>query len=179
MKMTFQNILILFLSISVILLGLLQFNRNESIAYVDSSKLINGYAGMTVARKQYKEKAIIWQANTDTLLKEIQIEIMKFEKDSRGMTSKERELSKKLIEAKQKQLNDYQRAKQDKSAQEDSALTKRVIDEINDYIKDYGKLHNYKIIFAATDYGNIAYAQDGLDITDEILTGLNNKFSGK
>jgi outer membrane protein len=92
------------------------------------------------------------------------------------MTAKEKELSKKLIQTKQQQLVDYQKATNEKASQEDGAATKKILDEINSYIKDYGKIHHYTIILAATEYGNIAYAEGQLDITEKILSELNAKF---
>jgi len=159
----------------------LLFNQltSKDLVFVDSSKLINNYKGMMDARKAYQQKAVVWQANVDTLVNEIQNDLKKFEKENAQMTSKERELTRQLLQNKQQQLADYQKATQQQAAQEDGQMTKQVVDEINQYIKDYGKSHKLKIILAATDYGNIAYAEEGIDITDEILEGLNKKYEGR
>jgi len=171
-------VLVSLLFIFDILLLYNQLNHKD-LVFVDSARLINGYKGMTDARKVYQQKAIIWQANVDTLINEIQNDIKKFEKENVQMTAKERELTRQLLQNKQQQLAEYQKATQEKAAQEDGQMTKQVVDEINQYIKDYGKSNGLKIILAATDYGNIAYAQDGIDITDEILEGLNKKYDGR
>ena len=63
--------------------------------------------------------------------------------------------------------------------QEDSKTTGEVVSQMNAYLKTYGKSKGYKIIMAATEYGNIAYGEDGLDITEEVLKGLNDNYSGK
>jgi outer membrane protein len=165
------------------LLGLIVFStvyffNTPVIKYVDSSKLINEYVGMADARKAYQSKAAVWQSNIDTLVKEVQAEIAKYEQESPRMSAKERELTQKLIQTKQVQLSQYQKSIQEKAGQEDAEATKNVIDEINAYIKQYGETHRCTIIFAATEYGNIAYAVDELDLTNEILEGLNNKYKG-
>ena len=165
--------------ISLILSVLLFVTKEQKLLYVDSAKLVNGYKGMEVARKEYQKKTAAWKANIDTLMNEVQQEIVKFEKESQKMTAKERDLSKQLIQTKQQQFADYQKAINQKAGQEDSQMTKKVLDEINAYIKEYGKNHNCKIILAATDYGNIAYADEGLDITEAVLEGLNKKYSGQ
>ena len=155
------------------------FSTSREIVYVDSSKLLNGYQGMVDARKAYQQKALVWQANIDTLVNEIQNDLKKFEKEMARMTVKERDLTRQLLQNKQQQLADYQKATQENAANEDGKMTKQVIDEVNQYIKDYGKKKGLKIILAATDYGNIAYAEEGIDITDEILEGLNKKYKGQ
>lgn len=95
------------------------------------------------------------------------------------MTVKERDLTRQLLQNKQQQLADYQKATQENAANEDGKMTKQVIDEVNQYIKNYGQQNGLRIILAATEYGNIAYAEDGIDITEEILDGLNKKYKGQ
>lgn len=162
------------------LLGLAYITyQRSSIVYVDSNQLINNYKGMQDARKVYQQKASSWKANIDTLTQEVQQQIMKYEKESAKMTVKERQLSQELIRTKQKQLMDYQQAMNTQAQQEDSKMTAEVISQINAYIKKYGERKGYTIVMAATDYGNIAYADEGLDITAEVLEGLNKEYSGQ
>jgi outer membrane protein len=155
------------------------FFTSYKIAYVDSNKLVNGYQGMLDARQVYQKKASAWKANIDTLTNEIQQQIFKYEKESPSMTTKERELSKELIRTKQKQLSDYQQAINNQAQQEDSKMTADVMSQINAHIKKHGEVNHYRIILAATEYGNLAYADDVLDITDDILNGLNKEYKGQ
>ena len=161
--------------VGLLTLAFFHFSNQQKVAYIDSPKVINAYQGMVDARKVYQGKVAIWKANIDTLAKEIQKEIIKYEGESSKLTSKEKELTKQLIQTKQQQLAEYQKAINEKAGQEDAAATKKVIDEINAYIKKYGEEKNYTIVLAATEYGNIAYAKDYLDITDKVIEGLNKK----
>jgi outer membrane protein len=163
----------------LVFIGYSFFGKSERIAYVDSNKLVNGYQGMIDAREVYQKKAAGWKANIDTLANEVQQQIFQYEKDSPKMSAKERELSKELIRTKQKQLADYQQALNSQAQQEDSQMTNDVMTQMNAYIKKYGENNNYKIVFAATEYGNIAYADESLDITEKVLEGLNNEYKGK
>jgi outer membrane protein len=47
---------------------------------------------------------------------------------------------------------------------------------VNEYVKRYGEKNGYTIILANTQIGNIAYAEDRIDITDEVLKGLNSEY---
>lgn len=165
----------------IVLIGLICFIflKKEKVVYVDSPTLINNYKGMAVARQEYKVKATKWKANVDTLAKEFQMEVDKYKRESLGMSDKEKDLSKKLLQTKQQQFEDYQKAINAQAGQEDAASTKKVVAEINAFIKEYGEKKGYTIIFAATEYGNIAYAKNNLDVTAEVLEGLNKKYSGK
>lgn len=163
----------------IISAGTYFYFHQQNIVYVDSAELVNGYKGMQAARKVYQQKASTWKANIDTLASEVQKQIMEYEKEVGKMTLKEKQLSQELIKTKQNQLVEYQRAMNTQAQQEDGKMTGDVVTQINAYLKKYGKDHGYKIIMAATQYGNIAYADEGLNITKEILEGLNKEYDGK
>ncbi len=177
MKYIYPPLLVI-LMLAIGFLYYLQFSSSD-LVYVDSSSVLNQYQGMLDARRTYQGKTNTWKANIDTLASEVQRSIKKYEKEVTVMSEKERKLSQELIRSKQKQLADFQRAINEKAAQEDAEMTARVIKQVNAYLKKYGEKHNYKIIFAATEYGNIAYAKDGIDVTEEIINGLNEEYYGK
>lgn len=160
-------------------LSYLFFFQNSKLVYVNSAKLLNEYQGMVDARAAYQQKAAGWKANVDTLAKEVQQSIFTYEKESPKMSAKERQLSQELIRTKQNQLTQYQQALNTQAQQEDQKMTSAVVTQVNAYLKKYGEAKGYKIILAATDYGNLAYADEKLDITAEVLVGLNKEYVGK
>lgn len=163
----------------LVALAVYVFSIPQKLVYVDSAKLVNEYAGMQDARVAYQKKAVTWKANIDTLNSEVQRQIVSYEKERSKLTAKERQLSEELIRTKQKQLMDYQQAMNTQAKQEDEKMTGEVVLQINAYLKKYGEENGYKIVMAATEYGNIAYADEGLDITQEVLKGLNSEYSGE
>jgi outer membrane protein len=153
------------------------FFKNDKIAYVDSARILNEYKGSAEAKKAFQSKAKVWQANIDTLTNEVKYAIQKYEKSIATLSSKEQELTKQLIQTKQKQLSDYQHATQENAKQEDGKLTQSIVAEINAFLLKYGKSHNYKMILIANQSGTIAYARDGLDITASVIEDLNDEYT--
>ena len=173
-------LLVLNLLITLAAFTYLFFARNsEKMAYVDSNTLLSKYQGMIEARGQYQKLAQEWQSRIDTLALEIQEELKRHEKELSKMTRKEKDLSEKLIKNKQQQLINYQQSIQEKAASEDAKMTQNVVNEVNTYLEEYGKKHTYQIIFAATNVGNILYAHEAIDITEEVLEGLNRRYNGE
>lgn len=164
--------------LAVVVIIVILFTRDTNLVYVDSAKLLNGYQGMIDARAVYQKKASDWKANIDTLSNEVHRQIMKFEKENGKMSVKEKQLSQELIRTKQKQLYDYQQALNSQAQQEDNKITADVVNQVNLYLKKFGESNGYKIILAATEYGNLAYADETLDITEEVLIGLNKEYKG-
>lgn len=153
------------------------FTAEKEMVYVDSSKLLENYEGMKVAKEAYQKNVSVWQANVDSLTTEVQESLMKFEKDRSSMTEKELVLSKELLKSKQQTLINYQKAIREKAQQEDAKLTQEVVVTINAYMKEYGEKNKYDIIFGATEIGNIVYANNAIDITEKVLEGLNKQYT--
>ena len=148
---------------------------NTKVAYVDSGKLLNGYKAMVEARKEFDKKEATWKANVDTLTHDVQDAIKKYEKTAAMGTDKEKQLARELITTRQKQLYDYQAAAKQNAGQEEQRLTQNVLSTVNSYLLRYGKKHGYKIILVAAN-GNIAYADNDMDITDKVVEDLNKEY---
>ena len=172
----------LLLSLNILLIiGLtgvyyLHFTNQEKIAYVDSTKLLTNYKGMAQAQQAYQQKASVWQANIDSLTQETQVALQKHQQAVAHMSTSEKEKSEALVRTKQQQLINYQQAIQEKATQEDQQMTQTVVAEVNKYLREYGDEQNYKVILVANETGTIAYAQEGMDVTSEVLERLNSKF---
>ena len=152
---------------------------SSQLVYVDVNKLIEGYSRTKVAKAEFDKKANVMKANVDSLVGNWQKELKNYEKERTTLSPKELKLKQELLGNKQQQINGYQESIQKKIQEEDKKVTQTVINDINDYIKEYGKSHSYKIIFGASGGGNIMYAEETTDLTEEILKGLNANYKGK
>lgn len=177
-----RNILGIYILITILLLGLaglyiIHFAHQPKIAFVKSAQLMSGYQGMIDASQIYRKKSRIWQANLDTLNKEYQREKLKYEREQAGMSEKGKALQLELMQTKQQQMAQYKEGIAQRAQQEDQEMTRKVLEEINTFISAYAKEHRYRIIFGATEMGNIVYAEEATDLTDEILLALNQSYA--
>jgi outer membrane protein len=177
MKLNFAKTLTALLTLCVIFLLLYTFVFSSSkIAYVDSSKLLTGYKAMVEARAAFEKKQATWQSNIDTLTRDVQDAIKKYEKTAASGNETEKKLAKEIINGKQKQLYDYQAALRQNAGQEEQRLTQNVLATVNAYLLRYGKKQGYKLILIASN-GNIAYASPDMDITDKVVEDLNKEYA--
>jgi outer membrane protein len=138
------------------------FSCNSTrICYVNPSKLLQGYHGATAQHELFQTKAQSWQQRVDSLSAELQA-LSQAPAATRAI--------------KEQQLLRYRTAIQQQAQQENQRLTKAVLEEINAYLKQYGKEKGYTFILGATEGGNIVYAADGTDITEDVLQGLNAQY---
>jgi outer membrane protein len=172
------------LPISIIALALSIFaffylQSSSELVYVDVNKLLDGYQRTKIVKAEFEEKAKVLNANVDSLMTDWQKELKAYEKERSSMSKKELELKQQLLSNKQDQISNYQQAIRKQIAEEDKKSSQTLINDINDYVKEYGTKKSYKIIFGASGAGNIMYASEGSDLTEEILKGLNKDFNGK
>ena len=165
--------------LALVLAGYSAYNSlNESkLAYVDINKLMDGYNRTEVERAAFQTKAKQLQSNVDSLIGNWQEELKAYEKERSTLSKKEIELKQELLAGKQQQIGAYQQAIQKQIQEEDQKATQIVVGDINAYVKEYGKTHGFSIIMGATGSGNIMYANEVSDLTEEVLEGLNKKYA--
>lgn len=154
------------------------FNKTK-VGFVRSADLFQGYVGMKEAKARYDEKVTVWQSNYDTLLKDYQASVNNFNLTYNKLNAKEKEERKQLLKSQISNLEQYKATLQEKIEKEDNALTDGVYNQVNTYIKEYGEKNGYTVILGTMTGGNILFAKDYIDVTDEVMKGLNEKFKGE
>lgn len=174
-----SNRVLIITSVNLILfIGLILYVtlRKEKIVYVDSVKLLSRYEGMAVAKKAYDAKVSLWNANLDTLKMEMEAKLKEYEIKLSTLSVKEKNLMEELLETKRQQYINYQQMVAEKMKKEDQELTQKIYDKVDAYLKKYGEDNGYAFILGANQYGSIVYAKDAVDITADVLEGLNSEF---
>jgi outer membrane protein len=169
------------LLILLVIIGFVSFNllsKSNKIAYVDALKLVSNYEGMKIAKAELQSKFLTYQKNIDTLKMELSSKSNEYTSRRSTLSAGEKKLFEEVLSAKEQQLVNYQNMVQEKAQEEDLELTQKALDKINTYVKQYGEQHGYELILAATQYGNIVYGYPDVDITDEIIEGLNVEYKG-
>jgi outer membrane protein len=161
-----------FLFAAVLGLYVIVFTKSDKVAYIDTGKLMEKSKDMIALKQQLQGEMQKIKSNVDTLTAEFEMSLKEYEKNQNKMSAKEKELSRELLKTKQGQLVQYQQAIQQKATQDEQKKTQEVLSRINTYISEYGEQKGYKLIFATTQ-GNIAYGDKGVDITEDIIAGIN------
>jgi outer membrane protein len=142
----------------VLLIGgyLIMGNKSGKKAYVLNQKVFDEFAG----KKELEQKLLAMKSAHKAVLDSMVTMIQKKSNDQA------------MVAQYQQMLQQYQQEDQDVSARYTSDIWKR----INEYISTYGKEHGYDFIFGATGDGNLMYANDANDITDEVITYINARY---
>lgn len=154
----------------------LHFSSQSKVAYIDTIKLLDKYQSMTDAKKIVDQKNKVLQSNIDTLGFELENSIKKYEKDRTSMPANEIKLTEELLRNKQQQFIQYRDATTAKQKENENKITGEVISKLNEYIKRYGDKHNFQVILGGNASGTVLYAGTAIDITDEVIQGVNEEY---
>jgi outer membrane protein len=178
MKNSFQLFFNILISLAVLGLIVFFYPKDKRTGYIDFKVLLNKYEGIKTAGKEFEIKAKIFKDNIDTLTAELNAEIKDFEAKQKNMSAKERGFRKDELQKKRNDLIRYQEAAGAKVQEEQEKMVNNFSKEIQTYLDEYCKSNNYKMIFYRQE-GTIAYAEEGCDITEEILKGINERYKNK
>ena len=156
--------------------SLYQSNRTIKVAYIRSADMIYSYEGMKEAQKSYQEKLQAWQANVDTLRLELQRNFNKYTSELNKLSVKDKAERQNLLNQQQQNYNQYTESIKEKSKTEEQKMTEGVLNQVNSFVEDYSKKQGYDLVIGTTTSGNLLYAKEYMDITDNVLRALNENY---
>ncbi|WP_447768552.1 OmpH family outer membrane protein [Sphingobacterium faecium] len=173
-----KNIPYLLPALVLLCLGLSVWNfidSRDKIVYVDTSRLFQQYSEAVKVNKKLEDQAKQYEANIDTLMKEVQVAMNDYEKFATNMDASAKSKQEQKINQKRNDLERYQAVIREKLEKQRNQEYVSVVNDINIFLKEYGKSKGYRMILIANPSGTIGYAQDNTDITDDIIKELNDK----
>ena len=150
-----------------------------SIVYIQMDSLINQYDMFNDLRSELESKA---QAIQDDLTKKgrsFESAAKDFEtKINKGLlTRSQAEEQQQRLLQRQQNLQDLSQQKQYEMAEEEAVMSRKVMDAINTYLEKYNKEKGYALILTTSAASNtVIVGNPALDITQDVLTGLNDEY---
>ncbi len=141
----------------------------EKFACVNLEKVFNEYQKTKDEEEKLTAEGKQKQAEIDARLKEID----KLKEGMDLLSDKEKEKKKKELDKKMEELRQFDRQARADLMKKRDTIIREILDEIDQGIKEYAKSKGYTIIFNSRA---LLYKQDKLDITDEVINYLNEKY---
>ena len=150
-----------------------------SIVYIQLDSLINQYDMFNDLRSELENKA---QAIQDDLTKKgrsFESAAKDFQtKIEKGLlTRSQAEEQQQRLAERQQNLQNLSQQKQYELAEEEAVMSRRVMDAVQTYLAKYNQEKGYAMIITSSAATNtVIAANPALDITQDVLTGLNNEY---
>ena len=155
-----------------------EIDRDYAIAYVNIDTLVRNYDLFVDKMDELTQKRNESEA-------ELQIQSRTFEKEVRDFQDK---VTKGLITRAKAQMLQQELAQKEQQlyamrdnlamqlSEEEQVMYRQVLNEVMNYLEEYNTEYNYKYIFSNTFGGQLLYTDKSLNITSDVLIGLNEKY---
>lgn len=164
--LTPQILSLVSLGVSLMLLLYVVFLKDSPVYYVDNVRLFNEFKLSKDIKKEYQIK-IDKQTQLVTSL------VSKFENiEARKGSVAELIYLKEKIAIEDENLTKLQ-------TYYSSHMTQKVWDRLNKYVKEYSESTDIKILVGGQGTGNVMFVDESIDITNDLLTYVNENYEGK
>jgi outer membrane protein len=156
-------------------------NSFGAVAFVNTDSLLEKFESFKKMRTGLEKRSTQAENELGGRIRALEMEYMDVQKKIQAGTMTETLIkdAEQTLMRKQQELAQIREQKTGQLMEEEKNLTKKLNDQIFDYMQEYAPSHGLKYVLGYTRGGGILYAADSLDITDAVLQGLNLKYQGK
>lgn len=187
-------ILNIVLLVAVVILYVLHFSpaKTESIssssdtsavdlkvAYINTDSVLKYYEYLKVNREQLESKTKKMDQDLRNRTVGLQNEITAYQRNVSGMTLGQARAAEEDLGKKQQNLQMYQQSLQQQLMQEEARLQKELYDRITGFLKEYGQEKGLQVVLKFDPSSDVLYGGAGLDITDDVIEGLNVSYENE
>jgi outer membrane protein len=153
---------------------------NEKIVFVNQDSLLNKYEYYKDLRTKFETKTKNAQADLQSKQQAYQREVTQYQQSAGTLSADQRKTTEERLGRKGQELQAYQQNAGGALQNEQAVETEKLYDKVAGYLKTYSKEKGYKMVLTFSK-GNsaILFADESLDITSEVIKGLNAEYAKK
>ena len=158
-----------------------QLSSNFSAAWVNIDTLINNYDMYFDMQKELEESGRKLESELNTKSRDFEKQANDFQdKVQKGLiTRSQAQQMQQDLSAKEQELYRLRDDLRAQLADEQQVKLRQIHQSITEFLADYNKDKGFHLILSNTFGGPLLYGHPKLDITQEVLKGLNEKYSSK
>ncbi len=147
--------------------------------YVNGDSLLENYDYFKNAKKQFEAKTLRTEKEIEAKRNVLELEFTNYQKMASSMSPEQRARTEESLMRKEQDLRLFSENAATKLQEEQNKFNEGLFDKVSEYLKEHTKEKKYKIVFNFTKGAGILYANDSLNITNEVLEGLNKEYNSK
>jgi outer membrane protein len=150
------------------------------IAYVNIDSLTKNYKFFQDLRELLLQKQQNSEQSLNRKAAAYEKEAMDFQEkiEKHLITQRQAEEMQQKLMSKQQTILKLRETLGMQLAQDEAAMNKQLHDSINSFLNNYNSDGRFKMILSISMGQNLLYGDESLDITEEVIEGLNERYSG-
>jgi outer membrane protein len=150
--------------------------EKSKVAYIDLDSLQNNYTYYKKIKAYFERKQSAANDEIGGMQKKYQTRAMQLQQKSSTMNQQEQEAAMQEISKMQQDLQSRKQEVDNELYNYNSKMKEDILNRIQNFLKDYNKDGKYSYIFSY-EPGFMFYKDSTLNITPDVITGLNNLYS--
>lgn len=152
-------------------------SKTEKIVFVNSDSLLNNYEYFKQLKTKFEQKSKKAQSDLQAKGTAFQREVAAYQQRAANLSADERAATEERLARKQQELATYNQNAGSALANEEAAENEKLYNKVADYLKKHSKGKGYKMVLTYSKSNpTVLYADESLDVTKEVVTGLNAEF---
>ncbi len=147
-----------------------------SIAYINSDSVLKHYDYLKINKLQLEEKTKKMDQDYRNRAMGLQNEIAAYQRNVSSMTLGQVRATEEDLGKKQQNLQLFQQSLGQQLMEEEAKLNKELYDRITVFLKKYGQEKGLQVVLKFDPTSDVLFAGEGLDISDDVITGLNAEY---
>jgi outer membrane protein len=149
------------------------------IAYVHTDSVINKFEFFINKSKEIADKGKKFEDELASRARGFEREVANFQQSANTMTINQARAKEEELVTKERNLVTFRDNLMQELSSDESRLYNEVYDRIQEYLAKHAEKHDLEMILSYTRGGGVWYADKALDITDEVIKGINEDFKSK
>lgn len=152
----------------------------SNIAYVEIDTLQSQYQFCKDNQGIFTRKSEAYKTQLNAKSQALQQAAAEFQQkmQANAYTQDQARSQQARLQQMQAELQQMQENLESKFSKEQQAYNKQLRDSVQNFLKEYNATHHYSLILSKAG-DNILYAEPGLDITQDVVNGLNKRYKKK
>jgi outer membrane protein len=152
---------------------------NIKIAFINSDSILKYYDYFKLNREKLEIKGKKLEQDLKNRAQSFQSDYESYQRNQASLTIGQAKAIEEDLGKKQQNLQLYQQSLTQEITNDESKLTQSLYLKITTFLKKYAKEKGLQVVFKFDPSSDILYGGESLDITKEVIAGLNAEFKSE
>lgn len=147
------------------------------IVYINSDTLFKYYKYYLDLKSEGEARRGRLEADMQNRMRAFEQEVMNYQQQGEQMSAQMRQLTESNLMQKQQEIKKYGEEQSARVADDQARQSEKLIERITEFLKKRNKDKDVQYVLSYSKGAGVLFAADSLDITREIVTGLNQEYA--
>lgn len=147
------------------------------LAFIKTDSVINKYEYFKTKSEEITEKGKRFEGELQSRARGFEQEVSNFQQSASTMTMNQARAKEEELVKKEQNLMTYRNNLMQELSADEAGLYNDVYEKIQTYMKSFAEENGYTMVLSYTRGGAVWYANDAIDVTDQVIEGLNKSYN--